>query len=91
MEKLKIIEEIESEITDKRFLAFFRAFVKATQSKDYQIMKQLTFARWFLSKTEKLQFKYGIELAYKIVYKILNKRDYFYWERKALEELLFNI
>ena len=85
MKKLKSIEELESGITDPRFLALFRAFVKAIECKDYEIVKQFLYARWLLTKFEKITFKYGINYAYKIVYRIICKRDYLYWEKIILE------
>ena len=84
MEKLKTIEEIESGITDERFLALFRAFVKALESKDYEICKKLAIIRGLIGKFEKIHFELGISILYRLVLKQLSKRDYFYWERKFL-------
>ena len=86
MEKLKNIQELVSEIKDNRFLALFSAFVKALDSKDYNIMRKLTILRYLVGKCEDIHFELGLKLIYKMVYKVLEEKDYFYWERKLLTE-----
>lgn len=88
MEKLKTIEEIESEIKDERFLALFKAFVKALESKDYSICKKLAILRSIIGKFEKIHFDYGIRIAYKLVLNVLNYRDYFYWEKLTINRFI---
>ena len=88
MKKLKTIEEIESGIIDVRFLALFRAFVKALESKDYKICKKLTILRSIIGKFEKIHFEYGLMIVYKIVLNVLKERDYLYWEVKMIKDVL---
>lgn len=80
MEKLKTIEEIELGIKDKKFLALFRAFVKALESKDYSICRKLIILRSIIGKFEKIHFDYGIKIVYRLVLCALKERDYLYWE-----------
>lgn len=86
MKKLKTIEEIESEITDERFLALFRAFVKALESKDYSICNKLIILRLLIGKFEKIHFKYGLIIVYKLALNVLKDGNYFYWEIKTIDE-----
>ena len=85
-ERIKNIKELASEIKDDRLLALFSAFVKALDSKDYKIMKKLTILRYLVGKCENIHFEFGLKLIYKLVYRILQEKDYFYWERKLLTE-----
>lgn len=86
MKELKSISELAREIKDDRFLALFSAFVKAVDSKDYKIMRKLTLLRWLVAKCEKIHFEFGLMIVYKLILNVLNERDYFYWERKLLNE-----
>ena len=86
MEKLKTIKEIESGIKDERFLALFRAFVKALEFKDYNLCKKLTILRYLIEKFEKVRFKYGTIVMYKLVLKEIKQKEYLYWEGKLLEQ-----
>ena len=86
MEKQKSIQEIAKGIKDERFLALFSAFVKAVDSKDYKIMRKLTILRGLVAKCEKINFEFGLKIVYKLILNVLKERDYFYWERKLLNE-----
>ena len=90
MKELKSIEELESGITDERFLALFRAFVKALESKDYNVCIKLTILRYLITKCKNLNLKSGEETVYRIVIKVLAKKDYLFWEKQLLIEKIVN-
>ena len=86
MKKLKSINELAIEIKDDRFLALFSAFVKALESKEYDLCIKLTMLRLIVGKCEDMHFEYGLKITYKLVLNVLKEKDYFCWEKKLLEE-----
>ena len=65
-----------------------KAFIKATQSKDFKTMKSMAVARWFIGKCEKWRIQALKRYGYKRTLRIIENVDYLWWETKALRELL---
>ena len=83
-------EQIEKMVSGKapEMQQVIRAFIKATESKDFPTMKRMTVARWFISKGEKWHIPFLTKYGYKRTLRVIENVDYLWWETKALKELL---
>lgn len=88
MKELKTISELASEIKDDRFLALFSAFVKALDLKDYGFCRKLTILRWIVGIFEDIHFEFVLKIIYKLVLLEFKEKDYLYWEKKLLIEIM---
>lgn len=83
-------EQIEKMVSGREpeMQQVIKAFIKATESKDFPIMKSMAVARWFISKGEKWHIPALKRYGYKRTLRIIENVDYLWWETKALRELL---
>ena len=83
-------EQIEKMVSGREpeMQQVIRAFIKATESKDFSVMKRMTAARWFIGKGEKWHIPTLKHYGYKKTLKVIENVDYLWWETKALKELL---
>ena len=83
-------EQIEKMVSGREpeMQQVIRAFIKATESKDFPTMKRMTVARWFIGKGDKWHINALRRYGYKRTLRIIENVDYLWWETEALRELL---